>query len=109
MKAYGYLIDCVAGMANIDRDTRLRIFKHVIDESNVPSWKAVQFEELLGYPRRMSSPEPVVESKSQPVAPVAQAQPAESPKPKVYPTIAEMEEAIVVKQRELDAFLRRTL
>lgn len=51
-KAHGYLIDCVKGMATLDHASRLRIFKHVIDESGVPGWKAIEFEKLLGYPRR---------------------------------------------------------
>ena len=64
-KAHGYLIDCVKGMATLDHATRLRIFKQVIDESGVPSWKAIEFEKFLGYPRRPST-EPKIASQPTP-------------------------------------------
>ncbi len=105
MKAYGYLIDCVAAIGNLPRETRLVLFKHVIDVSGVPTWKAGEFERLLGWPRNsLPLPEPTESVKPRPAAQVTPVAP-----PKVYPTIAEMEEAIVVKQRELDALLRRNV
>jgi hypothetical protein len=69
-KAHGYLIDCVTAMATLDHATRLRIFKHVIDESGVPSWKAIEFEKLLGHPRSPSNePKMASEPTAQPFVP----------------------------------------
>jgi hypothetical protein len=69
-KAHGYLMDCVTAMATLDHATRLRIFKHVIDESGVPSWKAVEFERLLGHPRSPSNePKMASEPTAQPFVP----------------------------------------
>jgi hypothetical protein len=99
-KAYGYLRDCVAALASLDQSTRLKIFKHVIDTNGVPSWNAVEFEKLLGYPRhRVSSPEPEVESVN--VAPPSSPVPPVEP-PQKFLSIAELEARLAATQKEID-------